>query len=98
MMTSGSTTPMSVKLGDVAGATVVAIPFKESGYYLVLALPQEGSSTKQMLSDSEELMSMVTHPGQMENGLVELQMPMFNVTMGNELTGLLSSVPGTFKE
>merc|ERR1719471_997111 len=89
---------MSVGLSeDDDGATaVVALPFKDAGFYLVLALPKEGTTPSQMLSSesADELMNLVTHPDQMKTAQVGLQVPKFNVTMGNELTSLLSSLPG----
>jgi len=88
---------MSVGLDESTGdATVVAIPFKDNGFYMVLVMPKKGMSPLDMLrgKNSEELMYLVTHPDQLENVQVALKVPKFNVTMGNELTGMLSSLPG----
>ena len=43
---------------------------------------------------AEALMSVVSRPDDLSREVVELTLPKFNVTMGNELTGLLSSIPG----
>ena len=43
---------------------------------------------------ADALMSVVARPDDLSREVVELTLPKFNVTMGNELTGLLSSIPG----
>ena len=43
---------------------------------------------------ADALMSVVARPDDLSREVVELTLPKFNVTMGNELTDLLSSIPG----
>lgn len=78
-------------------STVVGVPFsKGNGFYMVLVLPKEGQSPSELLDSrsADALMSVVARPDDLSRELVELTLPKFNVTMGNELTDLLSSIPG----
>jgi len=78
-------------------ATVVGVPFsKGDGFYMVLVLPKEGQSPSELLDSrsADALMSVVARPDDLSREVVELTLPKFNVTMGNELTDLLSSIPG----
>ena len=84
---------MTAGLYEDSDVTLVSLPFKAPGFHLVLAMPNvEGSTLVDILTD--EVMSKVMHPEQLESAQIGLKVPKFNVTMGNELTGLLSSLPG----
>ena len=54
----------------------------------------EGPSELLDSRSADALMSVVSRPDDLSREVVELTLPKFNVTMGNELTGLLSSIPG----
>ena len=87
---------MAVGLYEDSDVTLVSVPIKAPGFHLVLAMPtaDQGSISTPVDILSDELMSKVMHPEQLESAQVGLKVPKFNVTMGNELTGLLSSLPG----